>query len=115
MNNTTAEKDIDKANMLNTFLRKCWYQAEPPLSESQYMKNSYDNWYEDANVSPEEVLQLIKGLDIKKVSGSDEVSAYMLRTTAECIAPSLFSLSLSSGNFLYMEGSLCSSYPQIWQ
>ena len=87
MNNTTAEDDVDKANMLNTSFRKCWNQAEPPFSESQYMTNFYDNWYEDANVSPEEVLHLIKGLDVKKVSRSDEVSAYMLQATAEFIAP----------------------------
>ena len=96
MNNTTAEDDVDKANMLNTFFRKCWNQAEPPLSESQYMTNFYNNWYEDANVSPEEVLQPIIGLDVKKASGSDGVSAYMLQAAAEYIAPSLaklFSLS----------------------
>ena len=96
MNNTTAEDDADKANMLSTFFRKSWNQAEPPLSESQYMTNFYDNWYEDANVSSEEVLHLIKGLDAKKASGSDGVSAYMLQATAEYIAPSpakLFSLS----------------------
>ena len=62
------------------------------MSESQYMKNFYDNWYEDANVSPEEVLQLIIGLDVKKASGSDGVSAYMLQATAEYIAPSLAKL-----------------------
>ena len=53
-------------------------------------------------MSPEEVLHLIKGLGVKKASGSDGVSAYMLWATAECIAPSLakpFSLSLSSGKF----------------
>ena len=107
MNNTTAEDDADKANMLNTSFRKCWNQAEPPLSESQYVTNLYDKWYEDANVSPEEVLHLIKGLDVEKASGSDKVSAYMLQATAEYIAPSvakLFNLSLPSGKF-----------PSIWK
>ena len=52
-------------------------------------------------MSPEEVLHLIKGLDVRKASGPDGVPAYMLRAMAESIAPllaKLFSLSLSSGN-----------------
>ena len=53
-------------------------------------------------VSPGEVLYLLKSLNVRKASGPDGVSTYMLKATAESIAPSLakvFSLSLLSGKF----------------
>ena len=50
-------------------------------------------------MSPEEVLHLIKGLDVRKASGPDGVSAYMLRATAESIAPSLAKLQFITLNW----------------
>ena len=66
-------------------------------TKAVYRLNCPNSVYEDAYVSPGEVLYLLKGLDIRKASGPDGVSTYMLKATAESIAPSLakvFSLSL---------------------
>ena len=47
--------------------------AESPLTEVSYPPNYSDYWYEDGYVyvSPEEVLHLIKGLDVNKASGPE--------------------------------------------
>ena len=89
--------------MLNAFFARCWNTVEPPLTEPTYTEDSSsDSPYEDSFVSPEEVLFLIRNLDVKKANGPDGISAYMLKATAESITYSLaklFSLSLSAGKF----------------
>ena len=49
-------------------------------------------------VTPDEVFHLINALDTNKASGSDNISAFMLKSTAQSIAEpqaKLFTLSLS--------------------
>ena len=79
-----------------------WCAIGPPLTEEMYFTSSSYSSYEESYVLPEEVLHLIRGLDVKKANGPDGVSAYMLKASAESIAYSLaklFSLSLSTGRF----------------
>ena len=100
-NDTFAASDRDKANMLNDFFATCWNTSQPPLTEDMFCTMLSDIPHE-CTVSPDEVLYLIKCLNVKKANGVDGISAYMLKATAESIASPLakvFSLSLSSGKF----------------
>ena len=83
------------------FFATCWNTSQPPLTEDMFCTMLSDIPHE-CTVSPDEVLYLIKCLNVKKANGVDGISAYMLKATAESIASPLakvFSLSLSSGKF----------------
>ena len=85
----------------------CWTasfqsHAEPPLSDSLESNAEYVESCPNLLCVPQEIAQLIKGLNISKASGSDGISACMLKATSDSIAPSLsnlFNLSISKGHF----------------
>ncbi len=55
----------------------------------------------------QQIEQLLKGLDVSKATGPDEISARMLKATSESIAlslTSLFNLSIIKGHF-----------PKLWK
>ena len=99
--NTNAITDEEKSNMLNSYFSKCWNHSEPPLTdplECNYEETCPDHLF----CTTQEIVQLIKGLDVSKANGPDGISARMLKATSESIAPSLtnlFNLSIAKGHF----------------
>ena len=90
--------------MFNKFFASCWNTSELPLSEEVY---SIQSSFCDLTVTPDEVFHLIIALDTNKASGPDNISAFILKATAESIAEplaKLFTLSLSKGTF-----------PKLWK
>ena len=104
--NIKAITDKEKSNMLNSYFSKCWNHSEPPLIdllESNYEETCPDHLF----CTTQEIVQLIKGLDVSKANGPDRISARMLKGTCESIAPSLtnlFNLSIAKGHF-----------PKLWK
>ena len=104
--NINAITDKEKSNMLNSYFSKCWNHSEPPLTdllESNYEETCPDHLF----CTTQEIVQLIKGLDLSKANGPDRISARMLKGTCESIAPSLtnlFNLSIAKGHF-----------PKLWK
>ena len=104
--NIKAITDKEKSNMLNSYFSKCWNHSEPPLTdllESNYEETCPDHLF----CTTQEIVQLIKGLDVSKANGPDRISAHMLKGTCESIAPSLtnlFNLSIAKGHF-----------PKLWK
>ena len=101
---TAAESNSEKANLLNEFFSACFNRDIPPLSpaDTDYHNAHYNSCPEDLLCTTDEVLFLIQTLDSSKANGPDGVSAQMLKTTAHSIAPSitkLFNLSISHGRF----------------
>ena len=93
-----ASSEIDKAAMLNNFFVKCFNTTFPPLPQT-IAKPSFD-LCEEMLCTENEVLHLLSSLDVAKASGSDGISAKMLKYTATSITPvvtKLFNLSMSSG------------------
>ena len=69
--------------------------------------------YPDTFISAEEVLNLITNLYTDKADGSNDISPFMLKTTASSIASSLaklFSFFLKTG---VVEACKCCLYPQV--
>ena len=100
----TASNDKEKAEMFNKFFASCWNTSDIPLSEEVH---SIQSSFCDLTVTPDEVFHLINALDTNKASGPDNISAFMLKATAESIAEplaKLFTLSLSKGKF-----------PKLWK
>ena len=104
--NTNAITDEEKSNMLNSYFSKCWNHSEPPLTdplECNYEETCPDHLF----CTTQEIVQLIKGLDVSKANGPDGISARMLKATSESIAPSLtnlFNLSIAKDHF-----------PKLWK
>ena len=104
--NINAITDKEKSNMLNSYFSKCWNHSEPPLTdllEGNYEETCPDHLF----CTTQEIVQLIKGLDVSKANGPDGISARMLKATCESIAPSLtniFNLSIAKGHF-----------PKLWK
>ena len=104
--NINAITDEEKSNMLNSYFSKCWNHSEPPLTdplECNYEETCPDHLF----CTTQEIVQLIKGLDVSKANGPDGISAHMLKATSESIAPSLtnlFNLSIAKGHF-----------PKLWK
>ncbi len=87
--------------MLNSF-SSCFNQALPPLSpcNDPIASAEEDSSIDDLLCTVEEVCGLLSALDVSKATDPDGISARMLKTTAEFIAPSiikLFNLSLQTG------------------
>ena len=80
-----------KAEMFNKFFASCWNTSELPLSEEVH---SIQSSFCDLTVTPDEVFHLINALDTNQASGPDNISAFMLKATAESIAEPLAKLSL---------------------
>ena len=92
-----------------TFLLHAGTHLNPPLTEDMFYTMLSDIPHE-CTVSPDEVLYLIKCLNVKEANGVDGISAYMLKATAESIVSPLakvFSLPLSSGKFPTLWKSVC--------
>ncbi len=88
--------------MLNSFFSTCFNQALPPLSpcNDPIASAEENSSIDDLLCTVEEVCGLLSALDVSKATGPDGISARMLKTTAEFIAPSitkLFNLSLQTG------------------
>ena len=106
-NGTTAQSSTDKADALNNYFYSCFNHSCPPLS------NSVDNDYVLEDLPPNEcptdllctedsIFDLLAALDTSKSTGHDDISAKMLKCTAESITPSLtelFNLSITTGVF----------------
>ena len=93
-----ANTDIDKANLLNSFFCSCFNRSHPPI-QHQHFPTTLD-CPDTILCSESEVGDMLAALDVTKASGSDGISARMLKSTAFSIAPSLtklFNQSISSG------------------
>ena len=105
-NGITATTDRDKSNMLNNYFASCWNKSMPPLIEqTSYTLLNANN--ESFFCSTEEEQALLSNLDMTKATGSDGISARMLKAVASTIAPSLaslYNLTFSKGHF-----------PQSWK
>ena len=66
--------------MFNKFFASCWNTSELPLPEEVY---SIQYSFCDQRVTPDEVFHLINALDTNKAIGPDNISAFMLKATAE--------------------------------
>ena len=101
---TAAESNSEKANLLNEFFSACFSRDIPPLSpaDTNYHNAHYDSCPEDLLCTTDEVLFLIETLDSSNANGPDGISAQMLKATAHSNAPSLTklsNLSISQGHF----------------
>ena len=107
-NNLEAVTPKEKADMLNSFFSMCWnYSVAPLLDHAERSFDCSTSCPEYLLCTVEEILSLIRGLDVSKASGPDGISAHMLKSTASSIAPSLcdlFNISISNGHF-----------PEIWK
>ena len=101
--NLEAVTPKEKADMLNSFFSLCWNYSVAPLQNHAESYCDFSTACPDCLLcSIEEVLSLIRGLDVSKASGPDGISAHMLKSTALSIAPSLcvlFNTSISMGHF----------------
>ena len=92
---TTCHSDVDKAN---EFFCSCFNSSCPPISTSTPTGTS--DCPPDFLCTEDEVCELLKSLDVSKANGPDGISARMLRSTANAIAPSLtklFNCSIACG------------------
>ncbi len=100
-NSGDVSNDLDKANILNNQFYSNFNHTPantPPSSIANQLDPS--DYPENMLCSEEQVLSLISSLDTTKSTGSDGVSARMLKATAISIARSvtdLFNLSLRTG------------------
>ena len=97
-----ASSDVDKAVMLNDFFVQCFNYSVPALDN--WSSQDYDldssSCPDEFYCSEDEVIDLLTSLNLTKASGSDGISATMLRNTACSIAPAivmLFNMSISTG------------------
>ena len=99
----TIQDDTEKASLLNDFFSKCFNRALPPLGRTDYEEIDLSITGEcpaDILCSEEEVEQMLLSLDTTKSSGSDGISAIMLKETAFSITPGitkLFNISIRTG------------------
>ena len=101
---TTAKCDSEKASLINEFFSACFNRDIPPLSSADNDLHSlqYNLCPEQLLCTIDEVLFLIKSLDLSKANGPDGISAQILKGTAHSIAPSLtklFNIFIRQGNF----------------
>ena len=97
-----AHSNSEKADMLNSFFARCFNHALPPLSlESLPVAKITDSeLLLDLLCTEEEVCGYLQSLDTTKATGSDGLSAKMLKETATSITPAvtkLFNISLQVG------------------
>ena len=104
-----ASSDVDKAVMLNDFFVQCFNYSVPALDN--WSSQDYDldssSCPDEFYCSEDEVIDLLTSLNLTKASGSDGISATMLRNTACSIAPAivmLFNMSISTGKL-----------PSVWK
>ena len=100
-NGKTVESNGDKALLLNTFFYNCFNKAIPPLISHQSLLDP-TGFPQHFLCTEDCILDMIEHMDMTKSTGSDEISARMLKETAPAIAPGLtrlFNLSLTTGCF----------------
>ena len=71
--NINAITDKEKSNMLNSYFSNCWNHSELPLTnplEDNYEQNCPVHLF----CTTQEIVQLIKGLDVSKANGPDGIS-----------------------------------------
>ena len=100
-NGEKVESSYDKAVLLNSYFHQCFNTLVPPLDDhwSHFNPSSFPA---ELLCTEDVVFDMIAELDYNKSSGSDDISARMLKGTATSVTPSLtrlFNLSLSSGYF----------------
>ena len=100
---TAIDTSVDKANALNTFFHSCFNHNFPTLSELPHifqMELPAVDCPVDLLSTEDSVFELLSTLDTTKSSGSDGISAKMLKRTAISIAfplSTLINLSISTG------------------
>ena len=89
-NNSTAYTNVDKAELLNSFIVACFNRSHTPLDECDYQSITCTESVPEELLCDEDfVLKLLASLDSSKAIGSDKISALMLKNTATSIAPSI--------------------------
>lgn len=96
----------EKADALSEFFKKCLNYSVPPLTFADMdifgTGLKFNAYPEDLLCSVQEIEYLLQTLDTNKSTGPDGISAKMLKSVAECIAPSVTKLmnqSIQSGCF----------------
>ena len=107
-NGSSAHNDNDKANMLNNFFSQCFNTKLPPLTPCDCHRfTTSGECPENILCTEEEIIHLLKNIDVSKSSGPDRISGRMLKGTARSIAPpitKIFNMSITLGCF-----------PQTWK
>jgi len=89
--------------MLNSFFSTCFNRSQPALEAIDSLDYSLvDECPDDILCTETEISEYLMSLDVTKASGSDGISARMLKETAMHISPSLtriFNLSVKTGTF----------------
>ena len=84
--------DTEKANSLNDFFSMCFNTSYQPISTIMTSAINGHECSPQLLCTEEEVQSILKSLDTSKASGPDGVSARMLKSTADVIAPSVTKL-----------------------
>ena len=111
--NKTITTSIEKAECFNLYFTM--QQTQPPLRFNQQLdpiEFLTENRLENIITTREEVLKILKGLDIGKATGPDGISSRMLKETSGAIADSLTELlnkSFEMGQVpkIWKEANLC--------
>lgn len=97
---TRAESDTSKAELLSTQFCKNFNTVDPPLSAHIPEKPAYCPT--ELLISEETVLELLLAVDSSKATGPDLISGIMLKRTAHAITPivtCLFNMSIRNCTF----------------
>ena len=87
--NVEATDNFEKADMLNSFLSKCFNPSGSLEENTGSCTESSDESVGDLYCEVEHVEELLLKVDISKSNGLDGISGRMLKCTAACIAPSI--------------------------
>ena len=97
---TTVSDHSDKATMLNNFFASCFNQTFVPASYQTPSPSACLSELDGFDCVPEEVCIRLKNIKNHSSAGPDGITAWMLQTFAEEVAPSvasLFNLSIKTG------------------
>lgn len=89
LGDTTATTESEKADLLNSYFHSCFNKSHAPITPSVCLHFSSPV---DFLCSEDEVFDLLASLDVSKSSGSDGISARILKFTATSITPSVTKL-----------------------
>jgi hypothetical protein len=106
--NHTVTTSIEKAKHFNQYFVE--QQTLPPLAFNQQLPPIYfltHSRLAHVETTPDEVLNIIKGLDVGKANGPDGISNRLLKESAVSIAPSLAKL--------FNKSFELAKVPQIWK
>ena len=99
----TANTDLQKAELLNTFFSTTFNKSHPPLTAFSPVpptSSQHDSTLDQMYCTISEVEHLLQGLEVCKACGPDKILAQMLKYTASSSAPSvtkLFNISICLG------------------